>query len=200
MKTAVGTWEGEITHVGATGVEISEPSTDGWTAVVRIRRVNADVLIAGSSLTVSLKQGRVPFTRRVGYRSLTGVGYRPRTGWRSRETLRLGVVAEDGRQLCIDLTVRKRVDAAEVAQSIAQRAARHRLRHAPAGRPEHFAGLAGAARLPVPRLEGFAVYQLASTPATRAAFSPDSSTSASEATSPKPGESGSAGRDRCLSP
>ena len=108
MKTAVGTWEGEITHVGATGVEISEPSTDGLKAVVRIRRVNADVLIAGSSLTVSLKQGRVPFTRRVGYGSLTEVGYRPRTGWRSRETLRLGVVAEDGRQLCIDLTVRRR--------------------------------------------------------------------------------------------
>src|SRR3954447_7071180 len=107
MKTAVGTWEGEITHVGATAVEISEPSPDGWTAVVRIRRVNADVLIAGSSLTVSLKQGRVPFTRRAGYGALPGVGYRPRPGGRPRETLRLGVVAEDGRQLCIDLTVRK---------------------------------------------------------------------------------------------
>src|SRR5260370_1341973 len=138
MQASAGTWEGEITHIGATGVEISEPSADGWNAVVCIRRVNADIQIAGSSLTVALQQRGAPFTRRVGYESLTGVGYRPRTSWRSRETLRLGVVAEDRRQLCIDLTVRRTVDAAEVAQSIAQRAARHRLRHAPAGRREHF--------------------------------------------------------------
>jgi hypothetical protein len=186
MKTSAGTWEGEITHIGATGVEISEPSTDGWDRLVCIRRVNADVLIAGSSLTVSLQQDGAQFTRRVGYESLTGVGYRPRTGWRSRETLRLGVVTEDRRQLCIDLTLGKRVDAAEVAQSIAQRAARHRLRHAPAGRREHYAGLAAVARLPLPRHEGFAVYQLATTTTTAApaASSPDSSASANASTSP----------------
>ena len=161
MKTSAGTWEGEIFHIGAIGVEISKPSADGWDALVRIRRVNADVLIAGSSLTVSLQQSGAPFIRRVGYESLTGVGYRPRTGWRSRETLRLGVVAEDRRQLCIDLTFPKTVDAAEVAQSIAQRAAHHRLRHAPAGHRSHYAGLAAVARLPLPRLDRFAVYQLA---------------------------------------
>ena len=74
MKASAGTWEGEITHIGATGVEISEPSADGWKAVVFIRRVNADVLIAGSSLTVSLQQGGVPFTRRVGFGSAHGSG------------------------------------------------------------------------------------------------------------------------------
>ena len=167
MKTSAGTWEGEIFHIGAIGVEISKPSADGWDALVRIRRVNADVLIAGSSLTVSLQQSGAPFIRRVGYESLTGVGYRPRTGWRSRETLRLGVVAEDRRQLCIDLTLHKTVDAAEVAQSIAQRAARHRLRHAPAGHRDHYAGLAAVARLPLPRLDRFAVYQLATSVRTR---------------------------------
>jgi hypothetical protein len=180
MKASTGTWDGEVTHIGATGVAISELSADAWDALVCIRRVNADVLIAGSSLTVSLQQRGAPFTRRVGYESLTGVGYRPRTGWRSRETLRLGVVAGDRRQLCIDLTLQKTVDAAEVAQSIAQRAARHRLRHAPAGHREHYAALTAVARLPLPRLkEGFAVYQLATTKsATPAASSPDSSTSA----------------------
>ena len=160
MKASAGTWKGEITHIGATGVAISEPSADGWQALVRIRRVNADVLIAGSSLTVSLQQRGAPFKRRVGYESLTGVGYRPRTGWRSRETLRLGVVVEDRRQLCIDLTLQKTVDAAEVAQSIAQRAARHRLRHAPAGHRDHYISLAAVERLPLPRFERFAVYQL----------------------------------------
>ena len=160
MKASAGTWKGEITHIGATGVAISEPSADGWQALVRIRRVNADVLIAGSSLTVSLQQRGAPFKRRVGYESLTGVGYRPRTGWRSRETLRLGLVVEDRRQLCIDLTLQKTVDAAEVAQSIAQRAARHRLRHAPAGHRDHYISLAAVERLPLPRFERFAVYQL----------------------------------------
>jgi hypothetical protein len=163
MKASARTWEGEILHIHGTGVEISKPSADGWDALVRIRRVNADVLIAGSSLTVTLKQRGAPFIRRVGYESLTGVGYSPRTGWRSRETLRLGVVVEDRRQLCIDLMLQKTVDAAEVAQSIAQRAARHRLRHAPAGHREHYAGLAAAGRLPLPRFQRFAVYQLEAT-------------------------------------
>jgi hypothetical protein len=177
MKTSAATWEGEITHIGATGVGISELSVDGWDALVHVRRVNADVLIAASSLTVSLQQGGAPFTRRVGYESLTGVGYRPRTGWRSRETLRLGLVAEDRRQLCIDLTLQKRVDAAEVAQSIAQRAAHHLLRHAPAGPRGHYARLASVARLPLPRLGRFAVYQLA-TAATAAELPAKRTTSA----------------------
>ena len=73
----------------------------------------------------------------------------------------------DRRQLCIDLTLHKTVDAAEVAQSIAQRAARHRLRHAPAGHRDHYAGLAAVARLPLPRLDRFAVYQLATSARTR---------------------------------
>ena len=67
-----------------------ETAADGWDALVRIRRVNADVLIAGSSLTVSLQQSGAPFIRRVGYESLTGVGYRPRTGWRSPAAARAG--------------------------------------------------------------------------------------------------------------
>ncbi|HXD59971.1 MAG TPA: hypothetical protein VN606_18740 [Thermoleophilaceae bacterium] len=185
MKASARTWEGEITHIGATGVAISEPSADGWGVLVCIRRVNADVLIAGSSLTVSLQQRGAPFIRRVGYESLTGVGYRPRTGWRSRETLRLGVVAEDRRQLCIDLTLQKAVDAAEVAQSIAQRAARHRLRQAPAGQRDHYAGLAVVARLPLPRLKAFAVYQLTrTTPAAPAVSSRDSASAAGAAAGP----------------
>jgi hypothetical protein len=161
METSAATWDGEITHFGATGVQISELSADGWKTLVSTRRVRADVLIADSRLTVSLRQSEAPFARQVGYGSLTGVGFRPRVGWRSRETLRLGVLAEGRRQLCIDLTVPKQVDSAELAQAIAQRAARHLLRHAPAGRREHYAELAAAARLPLPRRDEFAVYQLA---------------------------------------
>jgi hypothetical protein len=183
MEKSAATWDGEITHFGATGVQISELSTDGWKALVFTRRVTADVLIADSRLTVSLRHGEAPFTRQVDYGSLTGVGFRPRVGWRSRETLRLGVLVEGRRQLCIDLTLRAQVDSAEVAQVIARRAARHLLRHAPAGRRKHYSELAVAARLPLPRRDEFAVYQFVPAPR-EAASAEDLDAHVREATRP----------------
>ncbi len=71
----------------------------------------------------------------VRYSWLRCVGFKPRRGRRSDGELRLGVVARapDGapRELFLDLSLPRSVDAATIAQSVATRAARYLTYHVP---------------------------------------------------------------------
>ncbi len=153
--------DGAPSWVHARGLIVSEMVADGLRTHLRIGNVKVDVMISDARLAVGCVnfdsgEQRSPGIRTAilvkslgsvtpddgaGYgRMLVGhvrypwlrcVGFKPRTGWRSRDELRLGVVARapdgDERELFLDVQLPRGVDSASLARSVVAKAARYHL-------------------------------------------------------------------------
>lgn len=149
--------DGAPLWIHASGLVVSERVANGLRTHLRIGNVKVDVMISDARLAVGCAnfesgkrkspgveaailakgldnarpdQGKM-LVGHVRYPWLRCVGFKPRTGWRSNDELRLGVVARasdgDERELFLDLQLPKGVDSAAIARGTVAKAARYQL-------------------------------------------------------------------------